>query len=208
MVDEKTPVNGPVVDWVSYGAVSPVKNQGNCGATYAFSAVGAIEGVSVITYKNQQEYSVQQVIDCSRNYGNDGCNTGRMDNVFNYVRDYGINTEAAYPYRGYLQSCLASSGIFKIKGYSNVTDCNTLANALVGRPVSVAVDGNNFQLYRSGIFGNCGTNLSLATLLVGMTDSFWNVKVSWGPSWGENGYIRLYRGNTCGICNVASYPYA
>ncbi len=87
---EKTPDNGPTVDWVSYGAVSPVKSQGTCTATYAFSAVGAIEGVSVIFYKTQQEYSVQQVIDCSQAYGNNGCVNGRMDFTFAYVKDKGI----------------------------------------------------------------------------------------------------------------------
>lgn len=206
IAEEEQEVNGPTIDWVSYGAVSPVKNQGACGATYAFSAVGAVEGVSVIFYKTQQEYSVQQVIDCSQGYGNAGCNTGNMENSFNYIRNVGLNTEAAYPYRGLLQACQASSGLFKIKSYTNVKDCTSLANALTGRPISVAVDGANFQLYRSGVFYNCGTNLSLAALLVGMTDAFWNVKLSWGSTWGENGYIRLGRGNTCGICQVASYP--
>jgi C1A family cysteine protease len=81
-----------------------------------------------------------------------------------------------------------------------------LANVLTGRPISVAVDGNNFQNYKSGIFSNCGVNLSLPVLLVGMNDYFWNVKNSWGQSWGENGYIRLARGNTCGICQVGSFP--
>jgi hypothetical protein len=66
----------------------------------------------------------------------------------------------------------------------NSFDCTGLANALSGRPISVAVDGNNFQLYRSGIFSNCGSNLSLAVLLVGMTDSYWNIKNSWGTGWG------------------------
>ena len=77
------------VDWVTYGAVSPVKNQGQCAASYAFSAVGAIEGISVIFYKTQTEYSVQQIVDCSTSYGNAGCNTGNMINSFNYVEDYG-----------------------------------------------------------------------------------------------------------------------
>lgn len=77
------------VDWVSYGAVSPVKSQGTCVASYAFSAVGAIEGISVIFYKTQTEYSVQQIIDCSTSYGNQGCSTGNMINSFNYVKDKG-----------------------------------------------------------------------------------------------------------------------
>ena len=81
-----------------------------------------------------------------------------------------------------------------------------MANALVSRPVSVAVDGANFQLYKSGVFYNCGTNATLAALLVGMTDAFWVVKNSWGTTWGEAGYIRLARGNTCAVCQYASYP--
>ena len=176
--------NGPIVDWISYGAVSPVKNQGSCTASYAFSAVGAIEGVSVIYFKNQQEYSVQQVVDCSSGFGNNGCYNGRMDNTFQYVKTVGINTWASYPYVGYLQSCKVGSGFFKVNGTVAVTDCNNLANALTGRPVSVVVDGQNMQSYRSGIFANCGTNLTLPTLLVGMTDVYWNLKNSWGSSWG------------------------
>ncbi len=83
-------VTGPTVDWVTYGAVSPVKNQGSCTASYAFSAVGAVEGVSVIFFKNQVEYSAQQLVDCSQSYGNSGCVTGNMVNSFNFIRDRGI----------------------------------------------------------------------------------------------------------------------
>ena len=103
-------------------------------------------------------------------------------------------------------SCKSAGGIFKVGNYTSVRDCTNLANALISRPISVVVDGNNFQFYNSGIFYNCGTNLSLGALLVGMNDYSWNVKNSWGPNWGESGYIRLGRGNTCGICNYASYP--
>lgn len=77
------------------------------------------------------------------------------------------------------------------------------------RPVSVAVDGQNFARYSSGLFDNCGTNLSLATLFVAATDNYYKLKVSWGTSWGEGGYIRLVRSNNiCGICLAASYPFA
>lgn len=124
----------------------------------------------------------------------------------NFIYNIGLNTENSYPYRGAQGSCLSGTGLFKIKGYSNVTDCTTLANALTVRPISVAVDGNNFQFYKSGIFVNCNTNLSLAVLLVGMTDNNWNLKNSWGQTWGEGGYIRIGRGNTCGVCQAGSYP--
>ena len=130
-----------------------------------------------------------------------------MDSTFNYVRAYGINTWKAYPYVGDLQQCKVGSGFFKVNGSIAITDCNNLANALTGRPISVAVDGQNFQSYKSGVFVGCGTNLSLAVLLVGMQDTFWNLKNSWGTSWGENGYIRIIRGNTCGVCMAASYPF-
>ena len=73
------------VDWISYGAVSPVKNEGSCKASYAFSAAGAIEGISVIVYRQQSEYSAQELIDCSSSYGNNGCISGTMDNAFNFI---------------------------------------------------------------------------------------------------------------------------
>lgn len=73
------------IDWVAKGAVSPVKNQGSCTASYAFSAIGGIEGISVIFYKQQMEYSVQQLVDCSQSYGNNGCTTGTMVSSFNYI---------------------------------------------------------------------------------------------------------------------------
>lgn len=205
--NEEDKIVGIDVDWVAYGAVSSVKNEGNCKANYAFSAVGAVEGANYIWNRNAVEFSVQQVIDCSSSYGNNGCNNGRMDNTFLYIRDRGINLWSSYPYAGQLQSCRSATGVFRIGGYGNATGCNSLQSALVNQPISVAVDGNNFNSYSYGVFSNCGTNLSLAGLLVGMTDSYWRVKLSWGTGWGEAGYIRLSRGNTCGICNQPSYPY-
>ena len=81
-----------------------------------------------------------------------------------------------------------------------------MANALTMRPVSVAVDGRNMQFYAGGVFYNCANNLTLALTLVGMDGSAWKLKNSWGTNWGEGGYIRIGRGDNCGICQAASYP--
>ena len=191
---------------MSQGAVSPVKDEGDCKGSYAFSAVGAIEGANFVWSKNTLEFSAQHIIDCSNFFGNNGCISGRMDNSFLFVRDRGLNTKSGYPYVGKQQSCQIMYGKFKIGGYKNVTGCDDLQTAILKQPISVAVDGSNFNSYSSGIFNNCGTNLSMAGLLVGMTDDYWRLKLSWGRTWGEDGYMKLARGNTCGVCNQPSYP--
>jgi len=81
-----------------------------------------------------------------------------------------------------------------------------MANALNGRPISVAVDASNWSAYRSGIFSNCATAVNHGVLAVGYTGDYWLIKNSWGTSWGETGYIRLTRGNTCAVCNYPSFP--
>ena len=213
-VDGEVPVVGLNVDWVGYGAVSPVKNQGTCQATYAFSAIGGIEGISYIYFKAQTEYSVQQLIDCSQAYGNSGCNSGTMTSSFEFIKAkgtywhiLGITTEGAYPFVAKLGTCRTSAGPFKIQGYANITSCTAMESALTGRPLSVAVDGTNFKSYISGIFDNCNFNVGLAALLVGGTDQFYRIKLSWGASFGESGYMRLTRvSNICGICQYVSYP--
>lgn len=203
-VDE---VVGIDVDWTTQGAVTPVKNQGQCGSCWAFSATGGLEGLSKLSANGDlQSFSEQQLVDCSGSYGNQACNGGLMDNAFKYVKDHGIVHEDEYPYKAVKQACTKNEGPFKIGGFTDVTNCNDLANALTGRPVSVAVDATNWSKYSSGVFNNCATRLNHGVLLVGATDSYWRVKNSWATSWGENGFIRLARGNTCGICNVASYP--
>ncbi len=74
------------VDWVSQGAVNPPKNQGQCGSCWAFSATGALEGLSKIFLGTLKSFSEQQLIDCSGRYGNMGCNGGTMGNAFKYVK--------------------------------------------------------------------------------------------------------------------------
>lgn len=129
-----------------------------------------------------------------------------MDNAFKYVKDHGIVLDSEYPYKAVKQTCSKDKGSFKISGFTDVQDCQTLVNALNEKPVSVAVDATNWASYRSGVFSDCSTVLNHGVLVVGWRADGWKVKNSWSSAWGESGFIILARGNTCGICNAASYP--
>eukprot|EP00919_Chromeraceae_sp_WS-2016_P010831 GHVR01025318.1.p1 GENE.GHVR01025318.1~~GHVR01025318.1.p1 ORF type:complete len:161 (+),score=9.52 GHVR01025318.1:709-1191(+) len=148
--------------------------------------------------------SEQQLVDCSGSYGNQGCNGGWPVAALKYIRDKGIASESEYPYKARTNACVKQGGSFKISGISSTRGCTGLQNALMSRPISVTVDANNWSRYRSGVFSSCGSSIDHAVLLVGMTGSYWKIKNSWGPSWGESGYIRLAMGNTCAVCNMDS----
>ena len=73
-------VNVPAtVNWITAGAVTPVKNQGQCGSCWAFSTTGAVEGAMFLKIKTLDSYSEQQLIDCTVGYDNSGCEGGRTD---------------------------------------------------------------------------------------------------------------------------------
>lgn len=208
------------VDWRN-SAVSPVKNQGQCGSCWAFSTVGALEGLHAINSGSLVQFSEQQLVDCSTSFGNEGCNGGLMDFAFQYVEKNGIETESDYPYKGSDGKCAVSGSktSWKINGFVDVPQnvSAQLKAAVAQQPVSVAIeaDGFWFQFYFGGIFSSsCGTNLDHGVLVVGYgTESgknYWTVKNSWGGSWGEKGYIRIAdNGDGPGLCGIqmcASYP--
>jgi len=201
------------VDWRTKGVVTPVRDEGQCGATWAIAAVEAIESAIAIKGKGLTALSVQQVLDCSKSYDNFGCSGGYMDNAFQYVKDKGLATEADYPYKARDQECQSAPTSAYISGFKDVKpvkpdDITQLTTAVNKQPVAVAVDATNWQLYKSGVFDNCSDNLNHAGLIVGYTSDAWIVKNQWATTWGEEGYIRLKLGNTCGVTNVASYPVA
>jgi C1A family cysteine protease len=193
-------------NWNDKGAVTPVKDQGQCGSCWAFSATGGLEGLSFVSNGELESFSESQLVDCSGSYGNQACNGGLMDNAFKFVKDKGIVHESDYPYKAVKQTCKIATGPFKISGFTDIKNCNDLASALTGRPISIAVDATNWSAYKGGVFSNCSTRLNHGVLLVGVKSNNWVVKNSWGPRWGESGFIQLQGGNTCGLCNVASYP--
>eukprot|EP00455_Lapot_gusevi_P026307 TRINITY_DN2777_c0_g1_i2.p1 TRINITY_DN2777_c0_g1~~TRINITY_DN2777_c0_g1_i2.p1 ORF type:complete len:275 (+),score=116.30 TRINITY_DN2777_c0_g1_i2:205-1029(+) len=213
------------VDWVAKGAVTPVKNQQQCGSCWAFSTTGSIEGAWFLAKGKLVSLSEQQLVDCSQAEGNQGCNGGLMDQGFQYVEQNGLCTEDSYPYTAQDGQCASSNctSVVQISSFKDVAQNNedALAQAVAQQPVSVAIeaDQSGFQFYSGGVFdGQCGTNLDHGVLVVGYgTDSasgelYWKVKNSWGASWGDQGYIKLVRRTgsgqpgQCGIAMQPSYP--
>jgi C1A family cysteine protease len=213
------------VNWTEMGAVTPVKNQGQCGSCWAFSTTGSVEGSTFLSTQKLVSLSEQQLVDCSGAEGNQGCNGGLMDYGFQYIiNNKGITSESNYPYNAANNNCNINETknvVASISGFKDVpvNSESALMTAIAMQPVSVAVeaDQDSFQLYSGGVMtAKCGSNLDHGVLAVGYgtlgNEDYWIVKNSWGADWGMNGYILLGRGpqygssGQCGIQMDPSYP--
>jgi len=209
------------VDWTP--KLNAIKDQGQCGSCWAFSAVGAIEGLHSVKKGNLFNLAEQELVDCSGSYGNEGCNGGLMDSAFQYVIDTkGLATQKEYPYTATDGQC--KSGLSKNAPISSFVDVTVnsaaaLKAAVAQQPVSVAIEADTFtfQGYTGGVINSaaCGTNLDHGVVAVGYNDEastpYYKVRNSWGQSWGESGYVRIGIKDGAGICGIqmaASYPVA
>ncbi len=221
------------VNWIEKGAVTEVKNQGQCGSCWSFSTIGALEGAYFIKNNKLEDFSEQQLVDCDnfKNGGKDhGCNGGLMDNAFTWIgKNDGICLDKDYPYvsgdtraAGICEKSCENVDGTKIVEFVDVDakSDESMMLALAQQPVSVAIqaDQKDFQLYKSGIFtADCGTKLDHGVLLVGYGSEndgdYYLLKNSWGSTWGDKGYMKLGKGSEfnngsgqCGVLMQGSYP--
>lgn len=211
-------------DWRDKGAVTDVKNQGNCGSCWSFSVTGNIEGLHAIKTGKLEAYSEQELLDCDTT--DNACNGGYMDDAFKSIEKIGgLELEDEYPYMAKKQKkCQFNQTLshVKVKGVVDLPkDEAAMQKFLVSTgPISIGINANAMQFYRGGVSHPwkvlCSKkNLDHGVLIVGYgikeypmfnkTLPYWTIKNSWGRKWGEQGYYRVYRGdNTCGVSEMAS----
>jgi len=213
------------VDWRNHNAVTPVKNQGQCGSCWSFSATGAMEGDLAVEAGQLISLSEKELMDCSTE--NHNCEGGLMDYAFDWViNNGGIDSEADYPYSPVDGTCNVikqRKKVAKFTRYQDVAGSNIsqMQLAVAKQPIAVAIEADKevFQLYGGGVLDNvqCGYGLDHGVLVVGMTEvndgSFPNafiVKNSWGSGWGLSGYIYISMetdtAGSRGICGILEEP--
>lgn len=209
------------LDWRQHGRVSPVRDQGSCGSCWAFATTGALESQIVARNKSLIHLSEQNLIDCSRAYGNHGCDGGLPTHALRYIHWNGIESARTYPYAAKDNECKFKQSRSMLRTRNPIVlphnDENYLRRALAAvGPLPVAIDASakTFHLYKSGVYDDlnaCSNPINHALLLIGygrqQNLDYWLLKNSWSREWGDDGYMKILRNkNACGIASFAVLP--
>jgi|Transcript_42876 C1A family cysteine protease len=208
------------IDWNSKGALTPIKNQGQCGSCWAFSATEQLESQYFQKYGVLKELSPQQVVSCD--YTCNGCGGGNPIEAWGYVSGFGgQEPNLDYPYTsgvtGQTGTCTSNAAdvtedvgsTYSLIAQSPSQESNMLAQ-IQESPMSVCVDATLWQTYQGGVItaaSGCGTQIDHAVQATGYNaeGNYWIVRNSWGESWGENGFVWVeYGANVCGITDQAT----
>jgi cathepsin H len=201
-------------DWTGT-ATTPVKNQGQCGSCWAFSATEQIESDYILQHGKKVVLAPQELVDCKGDKSQrNGCKGGEPYAAYKVIEQLGgIEAESDYPYTHKNNAChfSASKEKVKIDSYQSVgTNDETEIQKYVGStgPLSVCVDASTWHGYKSGIMSTCGTKIDHCVQIVGYGQangkSYWKVRNSWGTKWGEDGFLRIEIGKN--LCNIAQQP--
>eukprot|EP01156_Anaeramoeba_ignava_P013726 Anaeramoba_ignava/a607422_278.p1 GENE.a607422_278~~a607422_278.p1 ORF type:complete len:544 (+),score=136.27 a607422_278:51-1682(+) len=214
-------------DWRDYGAVSFVKDQIFCGSCWAFGSIGSVETAYFLRHNNLVLFSENQLMDCTWDFGNEGCNGGDTAPAWDSIisRDSVLYPNDIYgPYIGWSGYCkepyLNKSEGVKMAYYHNITSGDeeaVLEAVYLYGSISVSIDvTENMIFYASGVFydsscGNTTQDLVHSVLLIGYgtenDQDYWLIKNSWSKYWGDNGYIKISRKeNNCGVATEALFP--
>jgi len=211
--------------WQSKSAVTPVYNQGQCGSCWAFSATEAMESQYFLAGKINPigSFSMEQVVQCDPyDYG---CNGGWPYNAYKYIIGAkGIDSYSSYPYTsgdGVTGQCKfnPANDLGHIGSWQWVTqDENEQAMqqfTYTTGPPSVCVDAASWSGYQGGVItsSECGDQIDHCVQIVGWDVvqglNAWQVRNSWGTSWGYAGYLWVAMGqDACGIASTVTSPIA
>jgi C1A family cysteine protease len=208
------------IDWNTQGALTPIKNQGQCGSCWAFSATEQLESQYFQKYGVLTELSPQQITSCDTT--DNGCGGGNPINAWGYVSGFGGQEPATdYPYvsgtTGQTGTCTSDAAdvsedvgsTYSLIASEASQESNMLAQ-IQESPMSVCVDATLWQTYTGGVItssSGCGTSIDHAVQATGYNaeGNYWIVRNSWGESWGESGFVWVeYGSNVCGITDQAT----